>query len=310
MQDDIVFLKSNGEALGSEANFFVKTDVSIESQEAMYYALTDKTALLENVMIDFNGNIDFLDESLCANGRAIIRKDKLRVKIGEQMVGIDYKDINLPSADNLDGLVFVFITRRNTIMPFAEELNPQQGVLAYLWGETVRSFASEPDRAGESVRVVGTDPFIIWSRAKKVNQFSDIVMGLVDRFPGKIKFFQYNTGGVGEIIEKYTEYGVEKRRIVRKATRVPINLMADIQHGDLCNTNRYVEGRFGTREIVEIEGNRFTEYDLQNFYSEQEIENYLQEIVEGRKKFTEEIANEGLRHEIIKAVENSVRLKK
>ena len=86
--------------------------------------------------------------------------------------------------------------------------------------------------------------------------------------------------------------------------------MSAIQHGDLCNANRYEEGRFGTREIVEIEGNRFTEYDLKNFYSEQEIENYLQEIVEGRKKFTEEIANEGLRQEIIRAAENLVRLKK
>lgn len=310
VQDDIVWLKPNGTAYGSEVNFFVKTDVAKESQEAMYNALIDKTALLENVMIDANGNLDFLDESLCGNGRAVIRRDRLRIKIGRQMIGIDSKDINLPGIENLDGLIFVFITRRNTIMPFAQELNPQQGVLTYLWGETVRSFASEPDKAGESVRVVGTDPFIVGSRANKVNRFHDIVMQLVERFPNKVKFFQYNTGGIGEIIEKYTEYGAEKRREMRKANRVPINLMAAIQRGDLRGTNKYERGRFGTKEIVECIGARLQEFDPKKYYSEQEIESYLAEIIDGRQKFTEEIANEGLSPEIVRAAENSFRVKK
>jgi len=39
IQDDIVFLKKDGSALGSENNFFVKTDVEKEYQEAMYNAL-------------------------------------------------------------------------------------------------------------------------------------------------------------------------------------------------------------------------------------------------------------------------------
>jgi phosphoenolpyruvate carboxykinase (ATP) len=52
-QDDIVFLKQDGGALGSENGFFVKTDVDPSLQEAMYNALIDKTALYENVQRPF-----------------------------------------------------------------------------------------------------------------------------------------------------------------------------------------------------------------------------------------------------------------
>ena len=49
-QDDIVFLRKDGSALGSEANFFVKTDVQRDLQEAMYWALVDETALYESYL--------------------------------------------------------------------------------------------------------------------------------------------------------------------------------------------------------------------------------------------------------------------
>ncbi len=319
-QDDITFLKTDGSALGSESNFFVKTDVSKELQEAMYYALIDKTALFENVMIDSQGNPDFLDESLCSNGRAVMRKDRLRVKRGRRMVGIDYKGIDLPSLEELDGLVFAFITRRNTIMPFSQELTPEQAVLAYLWGESTHSYASQPLKAGESVRIVGTDPFIIGSRGRKVNRFHDIIMGLIERFPGKVKFFQYNTGGIGEIIEKHTEYGTEKRRVIRKVSRVPINLMAAIQRGDLRGTNKYEKGKFGTKEIVSCpqvadscrdstnDGEELSDFDPKRLYSEEEIDTYIRNIVEGRRKFTEEIADEGLMPEIVRSAEKSFKI--
>jgi phosphoenolpyruvate carboxykinase (ATP) len=307
-QDDIVFLKKDGSALGSEVNFFVKTDVEKNTQEAMYHALIDKTALFENVMIDANGNPDFLDENLCANGRAVIRKDRLKVKRGRKLVGIDAQSIDLPSLDNLDGLVFAFITRRNTIMPFAQELTPQQGVLAYLWGESTHSYASQPARAGESVRIVGTDPFIIGSRAKKVNRFYDIVMNLIDNHPGKVKFYLYNTGGVGEIIEEYMDGDIKRKKMIRKVDRVPINLMAAIQRGDLRGTNRYEMGRLGRREIVECEGWDLSQFNAKNFYSEEQMEELIYDLFEGRKQFTGEIAEEGLKPEVLKAAEESFKL--
>ena len=307
-QDDIVFLKQDGSALGSEMNYFVKTDVSHDLQEAMYNSLMHKSALYENVMIDSNGNPDFLDERLCANGRAVIPRKKLKIKRGRRMAGIYYKSLDLPSLEELDGLLFAFITRRNTIMPFSQRLTPEQAVLAYLWGESTHSFASQPAKAGESVRIVGTDPFIIGSRAKKTNRFHDIIMNLVDKYPGKVHFCQYNTGGMGEILETHMEGNIKRKRMVRKAERVPIPIMAAIQRGDFRGTNEYRVGRFGTEEIVGCEGVDLSPYDPAMFYSQEQIDMYLDRIVEGRRKFTEEINREGLNPEILQNAEKSFRI--
>jgi phosphoenolpyruvate carboxykinase (ATP) len=307
-QDDIVFLKEDGSALGSENNFFVKTDVEKEHQEAMFNTLVDKSALMENVIIKSNGDVDFMDETLTANGRAIVQRNKLKVNIKGKMVGIFTDSIDLPPLDELDGLIFAFITRRNTIMNFSQELTPEQAVLAYLWGESTHSYASQPLKAGESVRIVGTDPFIIGSRAQKVNRFYEIIMTLVNNYPGKLKFMQYNTGGIGEIIETKEEDGKTLKRLIRKVNRVPIDLMAQIQRGDLRGTNTYERGLLGTKEIRLCEGKDLDEWDIHKFYSEDQIESYISDLVNGRQKYTEEIASEGLREEILYSAERSYRI--
>ncbi len=307
-QDDITFLCDDGSALGSENNFYVKTDVTPDQQEAMYNALTDKSALLENIMLSADGKIDFLDESLCGNGRAVVFRDKLRVRQNGKLVGISAPSVDLPPLDAMDGLIFAFITRRNTIMPFAQALTPEQGILAYLWGESTHSYASSPEKAGESVRIVGTDPFIIGSRGRKVNRFHDIIMTLTDRFGEKIQFYMYNTGGMGEIIETTDENGIMQKKLVRRTERVPINLMAAIQRGDLRGTNAYEKGILGTKSIVNVEGAPLSQYRLENFYTPAQIDAYLAEIVDGRRKYTELIASEGLRPEIQRAAEKSFQI--
>jgi len=307
-QDDIVFLNRDGSALGSENNFFVKTDVEKKYQEAMYNALVDKTALYENVMIKANGDVDFLDESLTANGRAILQRNKLCVDIEGKKVDIFSKSIDLPPLEELDGLIFAFITRRNTIMSFAQELTPEQAVLAYLWGESSHSFASQPSKAGESVRIVGTDPFIIGSRAQKVNRFYDIIMTLAANYPGKLKFMQYNTGGTGEVIKRTEENGHKIRNLVTKVNRVPIDLMAQIQRGDLRGTNQYERGILGTKEITRCEGRSLQEWDNLNYYTPDQIQGYIDDLVKGRKAYTDEIAAGGLRDEVLYAAERSFRI--
>ena len=304
-QDDIVFLRRDGSAYGTEVGFYVKTDVAKESQEAMYYALTDESALLENVMVEADGSVNFLDERLGENGRAVIRRDKLRVARGRKLHCISADSIDLPSLDRLDGLIFAFITRRNTILPFAQELTPEQAVLAYLWGESTHSFATRPELAGESVHIVGTDDFIVGPRGRKVNYFYEVIMDLADRFPGKLRFYQYNTGGIGEKIETSIEGSVKRKKLVRKAERVPINVMAAIQRGDLRRTNRYVPGRLGTNELVSCDGVDLRAHDPRRYYSEAEIDGYVRDIVAGRRKFTEEIAAEGLKPEIVKLAEQA-----
>jgi phosphoenolpyruvate carboxykinase (ATP) len=306
-QDDICFLKDDGSAYGSEHNFYVKTDVRKSDQEAMHYALTHKSALLENIMVDAKGNVDFLDESLCGNGRAVVRMDKLFIERDGKLISIAAESINLPSLEENDYLWFAFITRRNTIMPFAQRLTPEQGVLAYLFGESTLSFAANPEKAGDSVRIVGTDDFIIGSRGRKVNRFYDIIMKLVNKYPGQVQFRLYNTGGMGEIIEETDDRGTVRKRLVRKAERVPLDLMAAIQRGDLRGTNKWEKGILGTESIVEADGRRMDEWDVHNLYSKEQIDYYIKDLIQGRRAFLEEIAKEGLRPELIAAAERSFR---
>ena len=304
-QDDIVFLRSDGSAYGTERGFFVKTDVDVKLQEALYYALIDKSALYENVMIDSTGRPDFLDERLNANGRSVIRKDKIRIKLGRKFIPIEAPSINLPPIEELDGLVFAFITRRNTIMPFAQRLTLDQAVLAYLWGESTHSFASEPAKAGESVRTVGTDPFIIGSRGFKVNRFYEILKGLESKYPDKLHFYQYNTGGMGEILETIEKDGIKKKNMIRKTVRVPISLMAAMQRGDLRGTNKYSLGILGTEEISDCEGADLSPFEIDKFYSREQIDGYIKEIIQGRRKFTDQIISEDLNGDIIGIAEKS-----
>ena len=302
-QDDVVFMKKDGSAFGSEANFFVKTDVDPSLQEAMYSSLTHKSALLENVMVDHLGNPDFLDESLCGNGRAVVRKDKLFVHRGKKLASIASDSFDLPPLDDLDGIIFAFITRRNSVMTFAQELTPEQGVLAYLWGESSHSYASQPEKAGESVRTVGTDPFIVGRRGPIINRFRDIVLDLHAKSPGRVRFFQYNTGGVGEIIEAIE--GSSRKKMVRKALRVPIPLMAAIQRGDLRGVNVYEPGPFGTKQISSVEGFDLSAYDPRKFYDQAQIDGFVADIIKGRRSFTAEVAEEGLDPEIVRLAEKS-----
>jgi phosphoenolpyruvate carboxykinase (ATP) len=295
-QDDIVWLRRDGSSYGTEQNYYVKTDVDAKMQEAMYNALAHSSALLENVMINGKGEIDFTDERLGENGRGVLDRRQLKVRQGRKMVSICADSINTPSLEDVDGIVFAFITRRNTIMPFAQRLTPEQGVMAYLWGESTHSFATVPAKAGESVRIVGMDDFIIGSQGRKVNAFYDIVMDLVARHPGKVHFFQYNTGGMGEIIE--IDKALGKKKLIRKTGRVPIDLMAALQRGDLRGTNDYQRGRLGTDYVVKCEGADLTNWDARGFYSEEQIERYVADLVDGRRAFTEEIAEQGLRKDI------------
>jgi phosphoenolpyruvate carboxykinase (ATP) len=295
-QDDIVFLQRDGSSYGTEQNYYVKTDVDVKLQEAMFNALSHPSALLENVMINAKGEIDFLDERLGENGRGVLDRRELKVRRGRKMESICADSINTPPLEELDGIVFAFITRRNTIMPFAQRLTPEQGVMAYLWGESTHSFATVPAKAGETVRIVGTDDFIIGAQGRKINAFYDIVMDLAARFPGKVHFAQYNTGGVGEIIE--VDKATGKKTLVRKTTRVPIDLMAALQRGDLRGSNEYAKGRLGTEYVVRCEGGDLTAYDPKNFYSDEQIEGYVADLANGRRTFTEEIAAQGLRKDI------------
>ena len=67
--------------------------------------------------------------------------------------------------------------------------------------------------------------------------------------------------------------------------------------GSLGGTNEYAKGRLG-EYVVKSEGTDLAAYDARNSYSDEQVEAYVADLVDGRRKFTEEIAAQGLRKDI------------
>ena len=270
LQDDIVALGRDGRALGTERGFYLKTEgMNAETQSLIYNALRSPEAMFENVMLTHDGDVDYADLSLGGNGRAVIP----RTSFGDYVGG----DINLPSLDQLDGMVVAFITRRMTVLPLVSRLNPEQAAAAFMLGESVETSAGDPRRAGESVRVVGTNPFLIGSESGEGNWFYDFVKNNED----KVQCYLLNTGGVGEILERDAE---GRASVKQPVTRVPIPEMSAIIRGILRNSLEWGEDPlFGTEVPAAAEGFDVGKYDLNNFYTPEQIEEYANLLKEERR---------------------------
>jgi phosphoenolpyruvate carboxykinase (ATP) len=154
LQDDVCALLPDGTVVGSEGRgLFVKTHgLDSETEPAMYDAVTSESAVLENVDVDADGTVDFESDRYTANGRAIIQREELSSADAA---------INLPDVDQ------VFFITRNPAMPPVAKLTPEEAAVAFMLGESVQTSAGDPSAAGESIRVVGTNPFIIGSEVPK-----------------------------------------------------------------------------------------------------------------------------------------------
>jgi hypothetical protein len=54
-----------------------------------------------------------------------------------------------------------------------------------------------------------------------------------------------------------------------------------------------------------VDGKELGNYRPESFYSEDQIQHYIKDIFEGRRTFTEEVADEGLDPEILRLAEES-----
>lgn len=272
IQDDVVMLRKDGSVLGTERGFYIKTDsLNPDVQPILYHAATTPNAIFENVLVDYLGDVDFQDEILTGNGRCIIQSSDL----GEHMAG----SVNLPDLSELDGLIIAFITRRNTIMPLASKLSHAQAAAAFMLGESIETSGSDPRREGESVRVVGDNPFMMGDPALEGNIFFDILMGLGD----KAQCYLLNTGGVGEI----RETSPDGSKILKRAvTRVQIPEMAAIIKGIITDTIEWEEDRyFGTEIPGMVPGMDMGAYDLRKFYSAMEVETMVKDLKKERREY-------------------------
>jgi phosphoenolpyruvate carboxykinase (ATP) len=287
VQDDVVFWKDDGGALGSESGLFIKTD-SLEdgSQPVLYEAAKSPQTVFENVMVDYLGRVYMSDETLTGNGRAVVQR--------EDLGGLASDSINLPPVDDLDHLLICFITRRNTILPPLARLTPAQGAAAFMLGESVHTSGSNPALAGQSIRVVGTNPFIVGDEAFEGNRFYEMVC----KHPEKIQCYQLNTGGVGEIIDIDERTG--ERNVLQKVDRVEIAEMAAIFR---AITREQVEWEaddtWGYEVPKDVEGVDLERFDPTKFYDQEQIDEFVSELRSERIKHLEKF--EGLNSDIIKA---------
>ena len=179
LQDDVCALLPDGTVAGSEGEgLFIKTiGLDPDEQRALHEAATHESAVLENVDVADDGTVDFDSDRHTTNARAVVRREHLS-SAGE--------DIDLPEIDQ------VFFITRNPAMPPIAKLSPAQAAAAFMLGESVQTSAGDPSKAGESIRVVGTNPFIVGSEGEEGNRFRDLMADL------DVDCFVLNTGSVGD----------------------------------------------------------------------------------------------------------------
>jgi phosphoenolpyruvate carboxykinase (ATP) len=274
IQDDVVFLRPDGSALGSERGFYLKTGyLDPKVQPIIFRAAISHNTIFENVMIDHLGNVHFDDITLTENGRAIIQRDDLGADKSES--------VNLPPITKTDGMIIIFITRRNTVVPIASKLTIEQAAAAFMLGESVETSAGDPRHAGESVREVGTNPFIVGEETYEGNWFYDFLK----KHSNKVQCYLLNTGGVGE-----NRKNDESREIVRNSVRVEIPEMAAIIRGMVKGTLEWAkEPNFNTFVPKKVNGIQMTRFDPSEYYSKEEIKSHVtklkQERLEWLKRF-------------------------
>jgi phosphoenolpyruvate carboxykinase (ATP) len=286
LQDDVVFLCKDGSAMGAERGFYMKTEgVNSTTQPVIHSALSSSAALLENVMVTHDGRVDFTDLSLGGNGRAVVPRAAMGYHAGS--------GINLPPLSELDGMIIAFITRRMTVLPPVSKLTPAQAAAAFMLGESVETTAGDPRRAGESVRVVGTNPFIVGDQAVEGNWFYEFATRNAD----KVHCYLLNTGGVGEVLERDAE---GRATVKQNVLRVDIDDMAAIIRAVARGTIEWEpEPYFGTLVPRSVEGLDMDKFGLSHFYTPDQIQGYATGLKKERLAWLKGFS--GLKKEVVSA---------
>jgi len=206
LQDDVCALLPDGSVAGSEGNgLYVKTiGLDEDEQPTLYDAVTHESAVLENVDVAPDGTVDFDSDAHTSNGRAVVLRDRL-ASAGEEI--------------DLDAVDQIFFITRNPTMPPIAKLSPAEAAAAFMLGESIQTSAGDPTAAGESIRVVGTNPFIVGSEGEEGNRFRDLIADL------GVDCFVLNTGYLGE---RSKDIGVEETvTILRAVARETVDWRED-----------------------------------------------------------------------------------
>ncbi len=271
-QDDFFVLDKDAKAYGTEDNAYIKTEgLEPEGQPLLYQGAVSDSAVLENVFVDpvtreadfFRYDHPFTPSKKCLNGRGIVIRNEL-VDNGVKQAD---ENIDLESVD----LVF-FITRRDTVVPPVARLSEIQAASFFMLGESVLTSAADPVRAGQSVREVGTNPFIVGPHAEEGNIFHKMC-----KANPNMKCFLLNTGSFGGRTVKLSEKKLSEKSAEESVER----FSKGIEHP-----------RAGERIIQEFNGKKI-EYKLklvktmlvfegEEIRDPKSIEKKLSEIKEGK----------------------------
>ncbi|MHA1238592.1 MAG: phosphoenolpyruvate carboxykinase (ATP) [Candidatus Odinarchaeia archaeon] len=271
-QDDIGAITFDGSYWGTEGRgMFVKTDgLNPDDQPEIYRAVLSPNAILENVWVTEDGDVDFYDTTLTSNGRAVI----LRRDVPSASV-----DIDLPRVDQ------IFFLTRNPLVPAVAKLPPKMAAAFFVLGESVESSAGDPTRAGQAVRVVGTNPFIVGSKSQEGNMFLDVL-----KKNPEIECFLLNTGSVGE--------GERQLEITLSDT---IKIILSIVHNEI----KWKQDPYWKYLIAEkIEGIEAEKLDPSKLYDEKEYLEKANKLREDRINWLKQF-EDGLYLEIIESIVNT-----
>ncbi len=257
-QDDVIFMQPDMYCVGTERNYYIKTEgLEPKGQPLLYAAATSKRAILENIWVDRDGSVDFFDSRITSNGRCVVYRED---------VGYTDKDIDLPKAD-----IVIFITRRNDIVPPVARLNPEQGAAFFMLGESIETSAGDPTQAGKSKRVVGTNPFIVGDEAEEGNIFMKFLRGNPD-----CECFLMNTGRVG---------GPDGEKITVTDSAA---IMREIARGEI---EWEKDPHWGYEVAKSVPGIDIKRFDPHRFYDDKEYRRLTEVLRKEREAWLAKFAN-------------------
>jgi len=246
-QDDVVILRRDGSAVGTEESFYLKTEgLEPSMQPLLYAAALSPRAILENVSVEpETGKVDFFNATLTSNGRAMIKRGDIAFTDSQ----IDIGKVNF----------ILFITRRYDIMPPVVCLSPEWAAAAFMLGESIETSAGDPTQAGKALRVVGTNPFIVGSYTDEGNMFLSILRENPD-----IQCFILNTGHVGGMDRGQKITVKDSAKILEMIARDKITWQRD--------------DFWGYDVPSEIPGVELDRFNPKNYYSDEQIEQLSQDL--------------------------------
>lgn len=268
-QDDVVILRGDGSAIGTEESFYLKTEnLEPSAQPLLYAAAISPRAILENVwVVPETGKVDFFDSTLTSNGRGMVK----RRDIAFTDDSIDLEKVHY----------MIFITRHYNIMPPVVRLSAEWAAAAFMLGESIETSAGDPTQAGKALRVVGTNPFIIGEEEEEGN----ILLKLLRNNP-EIQCFIINTGKVGgeDAGQKITHR--DSLKVLEMIARDKIKWQKD--------------NFWGYEVPVEIPEMDLGRFELSNFFTDEQIRQASEDLKQERMEWLSRFP--GLNRDIIQAI--------